>query len=226
MTEKINITAEPRRDAGKGVARQLRRNGYIPAVVYGAGKDPLPLQISEQVLDQALRRGGSGRLMLDLVIDTGSGQEVRPVIIRELQQDVVSLKKLHVDFLEVRPDEEITDTVPLEVFGEPDAISQGGLLEVLRRDLKVTALPDKLPRSIRVDAGGLEMGDAIRVSEITPPEGVTILFDEDYPVVVLNKPKRVSLGEEEAEGEAVEGEEAEEGQAAEAQAGQDQTKEE
>lgn len=206
MTEKIDIAAEPRQEAGKGAARQLRREGYIPAVLYGAGKDPLPLKIEEQVLDRALRRGGSGRLMLDLVIDTGSGPEVRPVIIREMQQDVVSLRKLHVDFLEVRPDEEITDSVPLEVFGEPNGLAQGGLLEVLRRDLKVMALPERLPRSIRVDAGGLEMGEAIRVSEITPPEGVTILFDDDFPVVVLNKPKRTAEPGEEAEGEEAEAE--------------------
>jgi large subunit ribosomal protein L25 len=200
MTDKMNIAAEPRRAAGKGAARQLRRSGYIPAVVYGTGKESLPLMIMEQDLDRALRKGGAGRIMLDLVIKTDSGPDVRPVIIRELQQDVISLKRLHVDFLEVRLDEEITDSVPLEVSGEPAGLSQGCLLEVLRRDLRVMALPDKLPRAILVEAGALEPGQAIRVSEITPPEGVTILFDEDFPVVVLNKPKRTAEGEGGEEG--------------------------
>lgn len=233
MTEQTQIAAETRRDVGKGAARQLRRAGYIPAVVYGAGKEPVKLKVQDAVLDRVLRRGDGGQTVLDLVIDTGSGEDHRPVIIRELQQDVVSLRKLHVDFLEVRLDVEITDSVPLEVIGEPPGLSQGALLEVLRREIKVSALPHQLPQSIQVDASGLEIGQAVRVSEVTPPEGVRIIFEDDFPLVILNMPRRAKLSEAEEEAEAAaeaaaeaEGEEGEAPEGAEAAPARDKPGEE
>jgi large subunit ribosomal protein L25 len=210
------LKAEPRDDAGKGVARKLRAAGRVPAVLYGQGKDARALSVDAKDLFHLLHGAAGGNVLIDLVI----GGKKTMAMPREVQRDHVRGQYLHVDFFEVRRDEKVTVDVPIHLTGESVGVKAGGVLEHHLWDLRIESLPQDLPDSIEADISALNVNDALRVADIVVPDVCTVLTPPEETVAAVVPPQAreveevVAEGVEgEAEAEGVEGEAA--GEAAE-----------
>ena len=197
--EEIKINASPRKTVRKGV-KALRREGQLPAVLYGRNFETLPIMFDYRETSRVIQRLGSSTLV---VIDLG--EESHYALIREKQRDVIKGNLLHVDFQVVSLTEKVHAEVSVELIGESPAVKDlGGLIIVNNEQLEVEALPRDLPDRIEIDISSLqEIGDTIYVRDLTLEGEVTILADEDEPIVLITLPSV----EEEPEEEAVEEEE-------------------
>ena len=198
------LVASRREDAGKGVARKLRADGRVPAVLYGQGADPQPISVDARELGHLLN--GGANVLVDLVVD-GKEHLAMP---REVQRDHIKGRYFHVDFLAVSATEKITVNVPIRVVGEAAGVKMGGVLEHHLWEVAVECLPTDVPEAIEVDVSELEIGDSLRVSELSAPDGAVITSNPEDSVIAVQQPQaRVELEEEAAEaaeGEAAEGE--------------------
>jgi large subunit ribosomal protein L25 len=199
------LAAEKREDSGKGVARKLRASGRVPAILYGHGMPPLPLSVDSKELFHVFHTGAGANVLVELVVD-GTEHLAMP---REVQRDHIKGRFIHVDFLIVRHDEKIEIDVPVRVVGESPGVKAGGVLEHHLWDIRVECLPTNVPEAIEVDVSALEIGDSLRVADLTAPNGVTILANPDESVIAAVQPQMAIEPEEEA-AEGVEGEAAEE----------------
>lgn len=171
--EHITFNASIRNETGKGAARRLRANKLIPAVLYGRVTDkPLSLSLDPKMLRQIIATS-EFRLNTVLSLALGDGQD-RLVLIKDYQLDPLSHDLIHVDFLQVNPDEQVTVHIPIAFVGTSPAIKDGGVFQALRRDLEVQVLPTKIPSRIEIDTSNLMMGDNIHLSDIELPESVSI----------------------------------------------------
>ncbi len=202
---------------GNGPARVLRRAGQIPAVLYGRKIEPVLLSVNTKDLEQILKKGSFGQFILDLVIQNGK-KMTKPAIIKELQTHPVSGSLIHIDFYEVDMKRQIKVMVPVVTTGKSAGIEEGGLLNIVRRELEVFCLPGDIPESIEIDISELGIGDSIHLEDVPLGENVEVAADVNYTVVTVLSPKVeeevVEEEEEELEGE----EEGAEGEAAEAEA--------
>ncbi len=200
----LKLKASRREGAGKGVARKLRAAGRVPGVLYGHGREPLLLSLDSKELFHALHGSAGANVLVDLVVD-GKQHLALP---REVQRDHVRGQYLHVDFLEVRRDEKVEVTVPVRVVGESPGVRAGGVLEHHLWDLHVQCLPGDVPEAIDADISSLQVGESLRVGDLVPPAGVTILTAADESVVGVVTPQARVVEEEvavPAEGEAAAG---------------------
>jgi len=195
----IKIAASPRDTFGKGAARQLRRDGKIPAVLYGHKQEPVHLALPEHELFLALK---TPNVLLNLDITGGQSQLAIP---KAVQKDPVKRTLEHVDLLLVRRGEKVTVDVPVVTAGD---IAPGGLLELVLTSLSVEAEATHIPASFEVSVEGLQEGAQITAAEVALPNGVTLVTDGEAVVVHVLTPA-ATLVEEPAEGEeAAEGESA------------------
>ena len=195
MAQIIKLEAKSR-SIGKQVAKKVRREGLLPAVIYGGGRpEATPVAISKKVLKDLMHYHG----LIELSID--EGKDKRVVILKEIQYDYLGTNPIHVDFQEVRMDEPIETVVELEFVGEPKGVKEGGTLEILMRELDIKCLPGNIPEKIVVDISNLGLGDVIHVKDIPAPEGVEFLNPPDETVVVVSEPEEETTSEEEAEQE-------------------------
>jgi large subunit ribosomal protein L25 len=221
--ERIKIEVRPRTEYGSAVSRRLRREGFIPGVLYGR-EEPASFVVAERELRRVLTGAGGLHTILDIAIDGG---RTSPAILKDYQQDPVRGKLLHIDLQEVRLDEPITAAVSVTLVGGEDApgVREGGVLSQVAREVNVSALPMEVPEHIDVDVSSLDIGGTLRLSDLPAVEGVTYLDDPDETVIAtITAPTREvepeETAEEAAEGEVAEGEQAPEG-AAEEPAGGD-----
>jgi large subunit ribosomal protein L25 len=172
------LDVEERPERGTRAAKRLRREGYVPGVVYG-GKDGD--STSFKVNWRALRQVLTGSALIDLKV----AGKTRPVIVKEQHQHPVRDELLHIDLLEVRLDEKIQTQVSVHLEGAEEApgIKEGGVLEHVTHQLNIEALPTDIPEAIHVDVSGLEIAATMHLSEISPPEGVTFLDDPDETIL-------------------------------------------
>ncbi|MCJ7709929.1 MAG: 50S ribosomal protein L25 [Chloroflexi bacterium] len=199
MADRPRLAAERRTITGKKVAR-LRKEGRLPAVVFGHGTDSEPVMIDAHAFDQLRRRTGRSTLV-DLSVDGG---DVRPVLLQGIQIHPLTRRPLHVDLFVVRMTEELTVEVQLVAEGAAPAAAQGGSLVHPVSMIKVRALPANLPESIHYDLGSLATyDDTITVADLAVPEGVTILADTADVIARVLEPREeiveevvVALGEE------------------------------
>lgn len=213
--EFIELTADVRDRFGKGPSRSLRRTGKVPAVFYGREAAPIHLSLDANYLGKMLRDGGSSQV-IRLVIQDGD-KTTKTVMFKEIQTHPVSMDLIHADLYEVSMDRKITVNVPVNTFitegEESKGEAEGGTLQIIRRELEVSCLPNQIPDSIDIDITHLGIGDAVHIEEIDLPEGVEVDADVNFTVVSIAAPMREELPEEEAEEEeGLEGEEAEEGE--------------
>ncbi len=215
--EKIELQATVRKSVGNGPARVLRRAGQIPAVLYGRKIEPVLLSVNTKDLEQILKKGSFGQFILNLVIQNGK-KVTKPAIIKELQTHPVSGSLIHIDFYEVDMKRQIKVMVPVVTTGKSAGIEEGGLLNIVRRELEVFCLPGDIPEAIEIDISELGIGDSIHLEDVPLGENVEVAADVNYTVVTVLSPKVeeevVEEEEEELEGE----EEGAEGEAAEAEA--------
>lgn len=217
--EQINLDAQVRKTTGNGPARALRREGRVPAVLYGSKSDPVLLSIDSKEFELILKKSTIGSVLLKLQIRNGQTGS-RSAMVKELQIHPVSGEFLHVDFYEVDLTSKITAMIPVTVTGKSQGVEDGGILQIVRRELEVFCLPTAIPETIEVDISDLEIGASVHVDEIPLPSDVELPEDVDYTVITILAPKleeEVVEEEELAEGEEAleEGaEEAAEGEAA------------
>ncbi len=196
----MNATVLPvasRDPSGSRQARRLRREGLVPGVVYGGGKDPFSFQIGARELRHALAAAGA---VLELQVDGGKGD---PVVVKELAKHPVNGEITHLDLLRVRLDVEIQATVTLELAGGEDApgVKEGGVLEQITRELTVEALPNDIPDSIVHDVSAMIIGDTLLLEAIATSQKVKILGEPDVVIATLSPPRLQAEPTDEIEAE-------------------------
>jgi large subunit ribosomal protein L25 len=214
------ISAELRRETGKGAARRLRATGRVPAVCYGHHKETVMLSIDPLQLKKALDPDKRVNTILELDIKgIGAPKESMHVLIKDYDQDNLRGDVLHVDFLEIDSETEVEVRVPLEFTGRAEGVQMGGILQPLFKDLPVKCFPEKIPNKLVYDVTEMTMGDIARVRDIDTGEGIKIQLPPQQGVVSiisargLEEELAAEEAEEGAEGVEVEGEEAEGGEA-------------
>lgn len=199
---KVNVLpVSSREGVGKGAARAARREGFVPAVVYGAGEPPLALNIKQNELIKALKRGKFLSSLLDLDVD-GGAKKIH-VIPKEVQRDVVLDLPTHVDFLRLSDRSMINIFVPVE-FENHDAapgLKKGGVLTIIAHDVQVRCRAGNIPEKLVCDLTGKAIGDTLTADTLPLPSGVVLTGqDHHYPIASIAAPSGLSGGDDEGEG--------------------------
>jgi large subunit ribosomal protein L25 len=205
----FEIIAEVRERQGKGASRRLRRTGYIPAILYGGGKDPLSIQLEHNSVLKHTEHEAFYSHILTLKLPDGD----EPVVLKDMQRHPFKTQVMHMDFLRINEDEQLTMRVPLHFINEDICVgvrTGGGVISHLMTELEIVCLPRALPEYIDVDVAELELNAALHLSDIVAPEGVEITAltrggDPAQTVVSVQIPRAV-VEPEVVEGEAIEGE--------------------
>ena len=180
------LSAQPRDRAGKGVARSLRREGRVPAVIYGHAREPQPLSIPTRELDRLLEHISAGSTVIELDLD---GRSLR-TLIREIQRHPIKRNILHVDFQELVAGERVAVKVPLVYVGTPEGVRvNGGMLDQIMHEVQVEADPSNIPNHIDVDVTALGIATALHVGDLQLPEGVVALDDAGLTVCTVAAPR-------------------------------------
>lgn len=195
--EKINLKAKIREEIGKEAVKKLRRQGFIPAVVY-KGKDSVNIKVFLKDFFEVIHTRAGENVIVNLQLEAdskskGKGQSSpkrlsRNAIIKEIQYHPVKGNILHVDFNEISLTELLTVKVPVKVSGEAQGIKEGGILEHILWEVEVECLPTQIPGDIPVDVSDLKIGDSILVKDLKVPEGVKVLTDPKITVVSVAVP--------------------------------------
>jgi len=202
--EKILVKADKRPEIGKGSARSLRRQGVLPAVVYGVNEST-PIKVESRQLTKLITSGvGEHSLITIALNEGGKNASEHPVLIKDYQMDPVSDELLHVDFIEVSLEKIVNVTIPLVIVKEPAGVKMGGILEHRLREIEIECLPTQIPDKIEVDAGHIEIGHSLHVSDLTSPEGAKIVSDASEVVLSVSAPRVEEEAPAEAEAEAAE----------------------
>jgi large subunit ribosomal protein L25 len=214
MSDQLTLPAETRERNGKGASRELRRDGRVPAVVYGQKKDPLSIHVEEKLLSKML---SSGHFMNSVVMVEVGGKPTR-TLPKAVDFHPVTSRPIHVDFLRISEHTKVNVAVPMR-FDNEDAspgLKRGGVLNVVVHELEIVCDAAHIPNEIHVPLDGLEIGDSIHISQVKLPDGVAAANqDEDFTVATIVAPSAMKSEEEETapEGEVpTVGEEAEEGE--------------
>ena len=182
------IEVQRREGVGKSESRRLRRSEVIPAVLYGAGKDPMSIQVSKKLLLDLFKTGGHENRVFQLKL-AGTDQN-RHAMIRDLQLDPVTNQVVHVDFQRIALDQKIRVKVHLTLEGTAHGVkADGGILDFVTREVEIECLPTAIPQEIRVDVSELHIGQHMEVREITMPEGVVYLGAPDVVIASVKHAK-------------------------------------
>jgi len=171
------------------VANKLKRDGLIPAIIYGGKENPLPLQVASREISTLLSHARGENILVELEIENAGARTSRMALIQEVQHAPLSGRIVHVDFHAINMNEVLNTSVPVESIGEPIGVKDfGGILEQSLRSLDIECLPKDLPEVITVDVSGLQIGDSIHVKHLPLPAGVTAVADEDLTVFLVAAP--------------------------------------
>jgi large subunit ribosomal protein L25 len=204
--ELLELNAVTRTDTGKGQSRTLRREGRLPAVLYGPNTDSVMLSINLGELEDIVKGGSAGQALLNISVD--GAKEPRTAMIKELQVSPLSRDYLHVDFYEVDMKNKIHVMVPVTTTGKSVGIEIGGMLQLIRRELEVLCMPGDIPEFIEIDITELNIGDSVHVEDVQLEGDVEIPHDVDFTILTILS---ATMAEEEVEEEEEELEEGEEG---------------
>jgi len=199
MSEALTLPAEARERAGKGASRALRREGRVPAVIYGGKEEPLSIHIEAKELARQL---GSGHFMNSIVMIDVGGKLVR-TLPKDVAMHPVSDRPVHADFLRLSKDAKIQVAVPVVFVNEEESpgLKKGGVLNVVRHELELVCESDKIPDEIQLDVTGLDIGDSIHISHVTLPAGSeSAITDRDFTIATVVAPSALKRTEGE-EGE-------------------------
>ena len=213
MSEQLTLPAEARDRAGKGASRALRREGRVPAVIYGEKKEPLSVHVEEKLLAKMLSTGH----FMNSVIMVEVGGKANRTLPKDVQFHPVSSRPIHVDFVRIGEHAQVHVNVPVRFLDEEDSpgLKRGGVLNVVRHELELVCDAAKIPNEIAISLSGLEIGDAVHISSVTLPEGSkSAIEDRDFTVATVVAPSAMKAEDEEAAaaGEVPTVEEGEEGE--------------
>ena len=187
MADITVLTANAREKVGKGSAREARRQGNIPAVIYGDKKSPIPIVVEQKILVRHLSTGGFFNTLFDIDVNG----ELNRVLPRDVQLHPVTDVPEHVDFLRVSATTKVSVEVPVEFIGDDvsPGIKSGGVLNVVRYTVEVSCTPDLIPNTLLLDLSNAEIGDSLHISAVNLPEGVTpTISDRDFTIATIVAP--------------------------------------
>ena len=187
MADITVLTANAREKVGKGSAREARRQGNIPAVIYGDKKSPIPIVVEQKILVRHLSTGGFFNTLFDIDVNG----ELNRVLPRDVQLHPVTDVPEHVDFLRVSATTKVSVEVPVEFIGDDvsPGIKSGGVLNVVRYTIEVSCTPDLIPNTLLLDLSNAEIGDSLHISAVNLPEGVTpTISDRDFTIATIVAP--------------------------------------
>jgi len=203
MRKDITVTAEPRTLRGKNEARRLRVTGSTPAVLYGSGGEAVPVAVSPKELIKILQSKSGHNTIFNLAV---TGGENTPVMIVDWQKDPIKSNLLHADLLRIDLTKRLRVMVPVHPAGEPKGVKlQGGLHEVITREIEIECLPDDIPESFTVDATELMMGQSIRASDVALKASMVLLSNPEAVISHVVAMKAEEVAATPAEGEAAAG---------------------
>ena len=192
----FEVVAHPRSETGTGASRRLRRTGKVPAILYGGGKDPIPLTLEENRVRKQIENEAFAAHVLTVKV----GDEESQAVLKAVHRDPVSERVMHMDFQRISATSEIHMHVPLHFVNEDDCPGRrvGGIVTHLLVEVEVGCLPKDLPEYIEVDMSGLDVGEAVHLSELVLPEGVHVMVlaqnpDNDQPVVSVQHPQKLEV---------------------------------
>ena len=187
MSEALTLAAETRARAGKGASRALRREGRVPAVVYGGKEPPLGIHVAEKELARML---GTGHFSNSIVLIEVDGQQLR-TLPKDLAFHPVTDRPLHVDFFRLAADAKVEVSVPVVFVNEEDSpgLKRGAVLNIVRHELELICDADRIPDDITIDVTGLDVGDSIHINQIVLPEGAeSAISDRDFTIATIVAP--------------------------------------
>jgi large subunit ribosomal protein L25 len=198
-----DLVALERTGTGKGAARQARRDGLVPGIVFGGDKEPLPINIPFNKLLKKLKDGRFKSTLWNLQVE---GHEDVRVICRDVQRDVVKDLPTHVDFMRLRRTSKINLFIPVEFVGEETCpgIKRGGMLTVVRPEVELVVTAGDIPEKVTVDISALKIGDIVHISDVTLPEGAKPTIDRDFVIANISAPAGLGAGSDDEEEEAAE----------------------
>ena len=191
------LNAVKREKAGKGASRAKRREGFVPAVIYGDKKEPLMIALEEKVVVAEMGKKGLWTRQYDIVVDGTHNH----VLCQDIQKHPVSSRPIHVDFLRIAKDAELTLDIPLQFINEATApgIKLGGLLNIVHRTLEAKCTPDNIPEAFVVDLAKAELNSSITAFSIEMPKGVKLTATEDFTIATIVSAQMAETAEETAE---------------------------
>jgi large subunit ribosomal protein L25 len=202
-SDRATLKAKPRTEFGSRESRRLRRDGFVPGVVYGSGSEARAFQVGERDVRNVLVHGGA---LIDVEIE---GSKAVPVVIKDQQRHPVRGNLVHLDLQEVDLLEEIEAEVAIELIGTEEApgVKEGGVLEHVTHEVTISALPTAIPESIPADVSGMDIGDTLQLSALIAPDGVEFALGEDQSadeitIATLSPPRVEEEPEPELEEEA------------------------
>ena len=201
MSEQLTLPAEARERAGKGASRELRRNGRVPAVIYGDKKEPVSVHVEEKLLARMLSTGH----FMNTVVMVDAGGTPHRTLPKDVQFHPVSSRPIHVDFLRIGAHSQIHVNIPVNFINEEASpgIKRGGVLNVVRHDLELICDSGNIPGQIDIDLTGLDIGDSVHISQVSLPKGSkSAIDDRDFTVATLVAPSAMKSEEGDTETEA------------------------
>jgi large subunit ribosomal protein L25 len=200
MSDVLTLAAQPRDRGGKGASRAVRREGRVPAVIYGAKQPALAIHVEEKLLVKLLQTGHFMNSVVEVEVDGGTHRALP----RDVQFHPVTDRPIHVDFLRVAADTLVTVAVPVRFENEyaSPGLKRGGVLNIVRHEIEFRCPADRIPDDVVVDVTGFDVGASIHISSVTLPEGVTPVIDRDFTIATIVAPSGLKSEEAAAEGEA------------------------
>lgn len=186
--EKILVKADKRREIGKGGARSLRRMGMLPAVVY-AGGESTPIKVQGKEMTKLISSGAGEHSLITIELnEDGAKSSEHPVLVKDYQLDPVTDELLHVDFIKVSLEKNVTVTVPLVIIKQPAGVKMGGILQHRLREVEVECLPTRIPDKFEINAEFIEIGNSLHVSDLESQKGVEIVTDPGEVILTVSAP--------------------------------------
>ncbi|HEV2747701.1 MAG TPA: 50S ribosomal protein L25/general stress protein Ctc [Allosphingosinicella sp.] len=203
MSDQLTLSAETRERAGKGASRAMRRQGRVPAVIYGAKEQPLPIHVEEKALMRMLNTGHfmNSVVMIGIAGEAGPAGQHR-TLPKDVQFHPVTDRPLHVDFLRISEHSKVTVAVPIRFVNEEGSrgLKRGGVLNAVRHDLELVCDAAEIPDEIEIDLAGLDIGDSLHISAVTLPPGTeSAITDRDFTIATIVAPSGLKMEAEDAE---------------------------
>ena len=195
MSKTTTLKAAPRLRSGSGKLKQMRREGWLPSVVYGRGVTNENLKIDAKTFSELLAHSSSDSILINLDVE---GEGVRSVFLKTIQHDPLTGHALHVDFLAVNDKTEITANIPIHLTGESKGVKKGGILEQYHHTIEIVCLPGDLPDEFLRDVSKLDQGDSLHIGDLEFPKGVKATHGSEIVIAHIGKP--ASLVSEQASG--------------------------
>jgi large subunit ribosomal protein L25 len=202
MSEQLTLPAETRDRAGKGASRELRNQGRVPAVVYGANQEPLSIHVEEKLLAKML---STGHFMNSVVMIDAGGQTTR-TLPKDVQFHPVSSRPVHVDFFRISEHSKVTVNVPVRFTDEEESpgIKRGAVLNIVKHEIELSCDAAEIPDDVVISLAGLDVGDSIHISSVQLPQGATpTITDRDFTIATIVAPSALKSdsGDTDAEAE-------------------------